>query len=122
MPRIDVVSLVGSAVPAELRSDGLMACWLLMVDGQPKAGPFASRDAALACQAVWMLSNIARPEGDSLLAWHRFTPRSLQRPLGPPLAGIFLFGRYNGEHFSRGAAWPGGTFSAAWWITTVTSV
>jgi len=68
MPRIDVVSLVGSAVPAELRSDGLMACWLLMVDGQPKAGPFASRDAALACQTVWMLSNIARPEGDSLLA------------------------------------------------------
>ncbi|WP_244976421.1 hypothetical protein [Ectopseudomonas khazarica] len=39
MPRIDVVSLVGSAVPAELRSDGLMACWLLMVDGQPKAVP-----------------------------------------------------------------------------------
>lgn len=68
MPRIDVVSLVGSAVPAELRSDGLMACWLLMVDGQPKAGPFVSRDAALACQAVWMLSNITRPEGDSLLA------------------------------------------------------
>ena len=35
MSRIDVVSLVGSAVPAELRSDGHMACWLVMVDGQP---------------------------------------------------------------------------------------
>ncbi|MFV9681562.1 hypothetical protein ACNFD4_02580 [Pseudomonas sp. NY15367] len=68
MPRIDVVSLVGSAVPAELRADGYMACWLLMVDGQPKAGPFASREAALACQAVWMLSTAARREGDSLLA------------------------------------------------------
>ncbi|XLX38459.1 hypothetical protein ACK25U_11775 [Ectopseudomonas mendocina] len=68
MPRIDVVSLVGSAVPAELRADGYMACWLLMVDGQPKAGPFASREAALACQAVWMLSTAARRESDSLLA------------------------------------------------------
>ncbi|MDR8016021.1 hypothetical protein [Ectopseudomonas guguanensis] len=68
MPRIDVVSLVGSAVPAELRADGHMVCWLLMVDGQPKAGPFASREAALACQAVWLLSTAARREGDLLLA------------------------------------------------------
>lgn len=68
MSRIDVVSLVGSAVPAELRSDGHMACWLLMVDGQPKAGPFASREAALACQAVWLLSTAARDEGAALLA------------------------------------------------------
>lgn len=68
MPRIDVVSLVGSAVPAELRSDGHMVCWLLMVDGQPKAGPFASREAALACQAVWLLSTGSRDEGASLLA------------------------------------------------------
>ncbi|WP_161867074.1 MULTISPECIES: hypothetical protein [Pseudomonas] len=68
MSRIDVVSLVGSAVPAELRSDGHMACWLLMVDGQPKAGPFASREAALACQAVWLLSSGVRREGESLVA------------------------------------------------------
>lgn len=68
MSRIDVVSLVGSAVPAELRSDGYMACWLLMVDGQPKAGPFASREAALACQAVWLLSTAAGDEGAALLA------------------------------------------------------
>ncbi|HBZ93686.1 MAG TPA: hypothetical protein DEO91_08250 [Pseudomonas sp.] len=68
MSRIDVVSLVGSAVPAALRSDGHMACWLLMVDGQPKAGPFASREAALACQAVWLLSSGVRRESDSLLA------------------------------------------------------
>ena len=82
MSRIDVVSLVGSAVPAELRSDGHMACWLVLVDGQPKAGPFASREAALACQAVWMLSSAIRREGDSLLAcsdglWHYFTPKEL---------------------------------------------
>ncbi len=68
MPRIDVVSLVGSAVPAELRADGHMACWLLMVDGQPKAGPFASRETALACQAVWLLSSGVRREGESLVA------------------------------------------------------
>lgn len=68
MSRIDVVSLVGSAVPVELRSDGHMACWLLMVDGQPKAGPFASREAALACQAVWLLSTASRDEDAALLA------------------------------------------------------
>lgn len=68
MPRIDVVSLVGSAVPAELRSDGHMACWLLMIDGQPKAGPFASREAALACQAVWLISTGSREQSASLLA------------------------------------------------------
>ena len=62
MSRIDVVSLVGSAVPAELRSDGHMACWLVMVDGQPKAGPFASREAALACHTVWMLSSATTTE------------------------------------------------------------
>lgn len=68
MPRIDVVSLVGSAVPAELKSSGHMACWLLLVDGQPKTGPFSSREAALACQAVWMLSTASRSESSSLLA------------------------------------------------------
>jgi hypothetical protein len=65
MPRIDVVSRVGSAVPAELKSDGHMACWLLLVDGQPKAGPFASREAALACQAIWQLSAAARGDATS---------------------------------------------------------
>lgn len=67
MPRIDVVSLVGSAVPAELKSDGHMACWLLLVDGKPKAGPFSSREAALACQAIWMLSTASRSEPPSTL-------------------------------------------------------
>lgn len=91
MSRIDVVSLVGSAVPAELRSDGHMACWLVMVDGQPKAGPFASREAALACQAVWLLSSAIRREGDSLLACFTVLPRARSSaPLSPPLAGFFL--------------------------------
>jgi hypothetical protein len=68
MPRIDVVSLVGSAVPAQLRANGRMVCWRLLIDGQPMAGPFVSREAALACQAVWLLSGGMRREGDSLLA------------------------------------------------------
>jgi hypothetical protein len=68
MPRIDVVSLVGSAVPPQLRANGRMVCWLLLIDGRPMAGPFVSREAALACQAVWLLSSGIRREGDSLLA------------------------------------------------------
>ncbi|VXC63015.1 conserved hypothetical protein [Pseudomonas sp. 8Z] len=60
MQRIDVVSLVGSAVPAELKADGHMVCWVLLVDGQPEAGPFISREAALACQAVWQLGMVVR--------------------------------------------------------------
>lgn len=68
MPRIDVVSLVGSAVPAKLRSEGHIACWLLLVDGGPVAGPFSSREAALACQATWMLSMAPRNQAFALPA------------------------------------------------------
>ena len=60
MQRIDVVSLVGNAVPAVLQDNGQTACWLLLVDGQPKAGPFTSREDALACQQIWRLSTALR--------------------------------------------------------------
>ena len=46
MSKIHVMSVVGSAVPAPLRADGLLACWYVVIDGVPVRGPFTSRAAA----------------------------------------------------------------------------
>jgi len=46
MSKIHVMSVVGSAVPAPLRADGLLACWYVVIDGVPVSGPFTSRAAA----------------------------------------------------------------------------
>ncbi|MBD9426728.1 hypothetical protein IB232_15435 [Pseudomonas sp. PDM15] len=46
MPRIDIMSMIGSAVPAPLRSSGHLACWYVMVDGQQHLGPYVSPDLA----------------------------------------------------------------------------
>lgn len=69
MSHVDVMSLVGSAVPETLRADGYIACWFVVVDGVMRAGPFTSRDAAGASQAIWLLE-LARRQGGrcSLLA------------------------------------------------------
>lgn len=62
MPHIDIVSLVGSAVPATLRADGHLACWYVLVDGVPKSGPYLSREAAVASQFIWNLATGQRLE------------------------------------------------------------
>lgn len=46
MPKLNVMSVVGSAVPAPLRADGLLACWYVVSDGVAVSGPFTSRAAA----------------------------------------------------------------------------
>ena len=46
MPRIDIMSMIGSAVPAPLRSSGHLACWYVMVDGEQHLGPYVSPDLA----------------------------------------------------------------------------
>ena len=46
MPKIHVMSVIGSAVPAPLRADGLLACWYVVSDGVALSGPFTSRAAA----------------------------------------------------------------------------
>ena len=46
MPRIDIMSMIGSAVPAPLRSSGYLACWYVMVDGEQHLGPYVSSDLA----------------------------------------------------------------------------
>ena len=46
MPTIHVMSVIGSAVPAPRRADGLLACWYVVSDGVAVSGPFTSRAAA----------------------------------------------------------------------------
>ncbi|MGY2291253.1 hypothetical protein ACW9H6_15655 [Pseudomonas sp. SDO528_S397] len=46
MPAIQIMSVIGSAVPASLRDLGLLACWYLVRDGEPISGPLTSLTAA----------------------------------------------------------------------------
>lgn len=46
MPHIDIMSMIGSAVPEPLRSSGHLACWYVMVDGVQRLGPYVSSDLA----------------------------------------------------------------------------
>jgi hypothetical protein len=48
MTKVQIMSVIGSAVPAQLRERGLLACWYLMQDGEPVSGPFVSLPAAKA--------------------------------------------------------------------------
>jgi len=42
MSQIQIMSVIGSAVPAPLRALGLLACWYLVQDGEPITGPLTS--------------------------------------------------------------------------------
>lgn len=42
MNKVQIMSVIGSAVPAQLRELGLLACWYLVQNGEPVSGPFAS--------------------------------------------------------------------------------
>ncbi|WP_252272724.1 hypothetical protein [Pseudomonas subflava] len=46
MPRLDIMSMIGSAVPEPLRTSGHLACWYVLVDGEQRFGPFVSPDLA----------------------------------------------------------------------------
>jgi hypothetical protein len=48
MTKVQIMSVVGSAVPAQLRERGLLACWYLMQNGEPVSGPLLSLPAAQA--------------------------------------------------------------------------
>jgi len=48
MTKVQIMSVVGSAVPAQLRERGLLACWYLMHNGEPVSGPLSSLPAAKA--------------------------------------------------------------------------
>ena len=42
MPTVQIMSVIGSAVPAPLRELGLLACWYLVRDGEAISGPLTS--------------------------------------------------------------------------------
>ncbi|MFI8480991.1 hypothetical protein ACIGCM_10530 [Pseudomonas sp. NPDC078700] len=63
MSHINIMSVVGSAVPAALRAAGSLACWYVVVDGVQKSGPFTSLDAAIANQSVWEIEQLMRHKG-----------------------------------------------------------
>jgi hypothetical protein len=48
MNQVQIMSVIGSAVPAQLRELGLLACWYLVRNGEPVCGPFSSLPAAQA--------------------------------------------------------------------------
>jgi hypothetical protein len=48
MTKVQIMSVVGSAVPAQLRERGLLACWYVMQNGEPVSGPLLSLPAAQA--------------------------------------------------------------------------
>jgi hypothetical protein len=48
MTKVQIMSVVGSAVPAQLRERGLLACWYLVQNGEPVSGPLPSLPAAQA--------------------------------------------------------------------------
>jgi hypothetical protein len=42
MPTVQIMSVIGSAVPAPCVSWGLLACWYLVRDGETISGPLTS--------------------------------------------------------------------------------
>ena len=59
MAQVQIMSVIGSAVPAQLRARGLLACWYPVQDGEPISGPLTSLPAAKALSqqiGQWQLS------------------------------------------------------------------
>ncbi|AXM95176.1 hypothetical protein ACU5P1_14525 [Pseudomonas plecoglossicida] len=48
MATIQIMSVIGSAVPSTLRKQGLLACWYLVRNGEAVSGPLATRASAQA--------------------------------------------------------------------------
>ncbi|WP_248733147.1 hypothetical protein [Pseudomonas sp. MWU13-2517] len=59
MPTVQIMSVIGSAVPTSLRELGLLACWYVVRDGEPISGPLTSLSDAekqLLCAANFSLN------------------------------------------------------------------
>lgn len=68
MPHINIMSMIGSAVPPALQSEGVLACWYVVIDGVQRSGPFTSLDAALASQSIWQFELAMRHKDIPALA------------------------------------------------------
>ncbi|GLK89727.1 hypothetical protein [Pseudomonas turukhanskensis] len=60
MAHINIMSVVGSAVPTGLRGAGVLACWYVMVDGVARSGPYTSFEAAAASKTLWTFESLLR--------------------------------------------------------------
>jgi hypothetical protein len=58
MSQIQIMSVIGSAVPAPLRALGLLACWYLVQDGEQISGPLTSLPDA---QALFLQIGMGQP-------------------------------------------------------------
>lgn len=60
--KVDVAVMIGSGVPANLRSMGRKVCWVVLLNGERRGTAFASRDEAEECKAAWVAQlNAERP-------------------------------------------------------------
>ncbi|EIK94605.1 hypothetical protein PMM47T1_20988 [Pseudomonas sp. M47T1] len=52
--KVDVAVMIGSGVPANIRTLGKGVCWVVLVNGERRGTAFASRAEALECRDAWM--------------------------------------------------------------------
>ena len=52
--KVDVAVMIGSGVPANLRSMGRKVCWVVLLNGERRGTAFSSRDEAEECRAAWL--------------------------------------------------------------------
>ncbi|MGF6201479.1 hypothetical protein QF012_003519 [Pseudomonas laurylsulfatiphila] len=61
--KVDVAVMIGSGVPANLRSMGRKVCWVVLLNGERRGTAFSSRDEAEECRAAWLAQlNAERPD------------------------------------------------------------
>ncbi|EJM43771.1 hypothetical protein PMI26_02400 [Pseudomonas sp. GM33] len=63
--KVDVAVMIGSGVPANLRSMGRKVCWVVLLNGERRGTAFSSRDEAEECKAAW-LAQLDAERPDSL--------------------------------------------------------
>jgi hypothetical protein len=63
--KVDVAVMIGSGVPASLRTLGRSVCWVVLLNGERRGTAFSSRDEAEECKAVW-LARLDAGKPDSL--------------------------------------------------------
>ncbi|MCY1445188.1 hypothetical protein D3C76_989300 [compost metagenome] len=61
--KVDIAVMIGSGVPANLRSMGRKVCWVVLLNGERRGTAFSSRDEAQECKAAWLAQlNAERPD------------------------------------------------------------
>ena len=61
--KVDIAVMIGSGVPASLRSMGRKVCWVVLLNGERRGTAFSSRDEAQECKAAWLAQlNAERPD------------------------------------------------------------